>query len=62
MKNATIQEQKFYHAEDVAKILGVSLTTGYRIIKKLNDELKEQGKIIIPGKISKRFFNEKVYM
>ncbi|WFD09968.1 transcriptional regulator [Tepidibacter hydrothermalis] len=62
MKNATVKEQKFYHAEDVAKILGVSLTTGYRIIKKLNDELREQGKIIIPGKISKRFFNEKVYM
>lgn len=62
MKNATVQEQKFYHAEDVAKILGVSLTSGYRIIKKLNKELEEQGFLTIAGKISRRYFEQKVMM
>lgn len=56
------EEQKFLRAEDVASMLGVSTVTGYRIIKQLNDQLKEQGYIVVAGKISKRYFNEKVYM
>lgn len=56
-----IKEQpKFLKASDVSSILGVSETTSYRIIKKLNDELKQQGFITVPGKISKRIFEEKV--
>lgn len=62
MSKATTAEQKFYTAADVSKRMGVSQTTGYRIIKKLNDELKAQGFITIAGKISKRYFEEKVYM
>lgn len=53
-------ESKFYKAADVASILGVSETTAYRIIRSLNEELKKQGKIVVAGKISKRFFEEKV--
>lgn len=62
MSKEYIAEQKFYTAEDVAKKLGVSHSTGYRIIKKLNNELRSQGYITISGKISKRYFEEKVYM
>lgn len=62
MNNAVVQEQRFYHAEDVAKILGVSLTSGYRIIKKLNKELEEQGFLVVAGKISKKYFETKVMM
>lgn len=62
MNQTIIEEQRFLCAEDVAKMLGVSTVTGYRIIKKLNDQLKEQGYIVVAGKISKRYFNEKVYM
>ena len=54
------QQPKFYKAADVAEILGVSQTTAYRIIRSLNQELKEQVKITIAGKISSRYFNEKV--
>jgi transposase len=53
---------KFFNAKDVAEILDVSESSAYRIIRKLNQELEEQGKIVIPGKISKRYFEEKVYM
>ncbi|WP_053986327.1 hypothetical protein [Niameybacter massiliensis] len=62
MNEVIREEQRFLGAEDVAKTLGVSTVTGYRIIKKLNDELKAQGYIVVAGKISKRYFNEKVYM
>lgn len=57
-----MSDEKFYTAEDVAKIMNVSTVTGYRIIKRLNNELKEKGYITVAGKISKRYFNEKVYI
>lgn len=62
MSQVIVDENKFLGAEDVAKTLGVSTVTGYRIIKKLNDELKAQGYITVAGKISKRYFYEKVYI
>lgn len=55
-------EKKFLDAKDVAKIIRRSEATAYRIIKNLNMELEKKGKIIIPGKISKRYFEEKVYL
>lgn len=55
-------ENRFLSAKDVSTILSISLTSAYRIIKKLNQELEEAGKIIIPGKISKRYFEEKTYL
>ena len=59
---AAVQEQKFLTADDIAKIMNISKSTAYRVIKQLNDELKQQGKIIIHGKVSRRYFEEKVYM
>lgn len=56
------KESKFLNAKEVAELLDISESSAYRIIKKLNDELANQGKITIAGKISKRFFEEKVYM
>ena len=54
-------ESKLYIAQEVTTILGVSKTTAYREIKRLNAELEAQGYITITGKISKRFFNERAY-
>jgi transcriptional antiterminator len=62
MEEIQSTEPKFLKAADVARILQVSETTAYRIIKKLNDELKQQGKIIVAGKISRKYFEEKVYI
>lgn len=55
-------EKKFLTAKDVAEIIRSSEASAYRIIKEMNEELKKRGKIIIPGKISKRYFEEKVYL
>lgn len=62
MAQVLVEEQKFLGVEEVSKELGVSKTTGYRIIKRLNNELKSQGYIVVAGKISKRYFEEKVYI
>lgn len=55
-------EKKFLDAKEVATILDFSESSAYRIIKKLNEELEAKGKITISGKISRRYFEEKVYI
>ena len=61
--NSTVStESKVYTAEEVAAILGVSRSTAYREIKRLNAELEAQGYITVTGKISKRYFLEKSYI
>ncbi len=62
VQKATKAEAKFLCADDVAAILQVSQTTAYRIIKRLNTELQQQGKITTAGKVSRRYFEEKVYL
>lgn len=54
-------EKRFYTADDVAYILDVSMSTAYREIKKLNNELKTRGYITIAGKVPIKFFEERLY-
>lgn len=56
------QDKKFLSASDVANILDVSRSTAYRIIRRLNRDLEQAGKITIPGKISSKYFYENVYL
>lgn len=42
-------ECHFAKAEEVQKLLGMSRVDAYRIIKKLNAELAQQGYIVISG-------------
>ena len=57
-----ISEKLFLTAKDIAEIIGTSEASAYRLIKELNTELKKKGKVIFPWKISRRYFEEKVYM
>ena len=58
----TIEPSRSIHAEEVAEILGVSVSSAYRIIKRLNNSLNDQDKITVAGKISRRYFEEKVML
>lgn len=49
----------FYNRDDIADILGYGRAKAYRIIRELNMELEAKGYLIRPGKISKRYFNER---
>lgn len=53
---------RFYTAQDVSKMLGISETSSYRLIKRLNDELKAEGYIIVPGRIGQSYFESKIKM
>ncbi len=54
-------DRLFYTAADVMAILGISKSTAYREIKKLNDELRAKGYITISGKIPVKYFMERLY-
>lgn len=43
----------YYTANEVQKLLGVSRSMAYRIVKNLNKQLEEKGYIVVPGRIPK---------
>jgi hypothetical protein len=54
--------RKFLTATEVSKILDVSKSTAYRIIRRLNAELEKAGKITVAGKVSAKYFYENTYL
>lgn len=56
-----IQSESFITVEEIKNILQVSKTKAYRIAKELNDDLKSQGYMVIPGRVSRRYFFERFY-
>ena len=53
--------QMFMRVSEVAEELGVSSSYAYRLIRKLNAELKQTGCITISGRIDRKFFHERFY-
>lgn len=51
----------FIRVEEVAEELGVSIPYAYKLIRSMNEELKEAGCITIAGRIDRKFFHEKFY-
>lgn len=49
----------FLRVDDVAKILDVSKSYAYKIVQRLNKELKSMGYITISGRVNKQYFMEK---
>ena len=54
-------DKMFLTAQDVADYMGIAIPTAYKIIRRLNRELAEQGYIVIAGKVSRKYFETKVY-
>ena len=53
--------QIFMRADEVAAALGVSKPYAYKLVREMNEELKQKGFITIPGRVSRRYFEEKFY-
>lgn len=49
------------NAKEVAEILGTSKSHAYKVVQQLNEELRNQGYIVIAGKVSRAYFEEKIY-
>lgn len=54
-------EKMFMRVGEVAEALDVSTPYAYKLIRKLNEELKKSGCITIAGRIDRKFFYEKFY-
>ena len=56
-----MESKRFLNASDVANLMGISVPMAYKIIRRLNDELSAQGFITVAGKVSRCYFEQKVY-
>ena len=54
-------ENRFMRVEEVAAELGVSVSYAYKVIRRLNDELKAKGFVTIAGRVNRQYFNERVF-
>ena len=50
----------FMSVEEVAKELEVSKSFAYKIMRQLNADLKKKGYLTVSGKVSRKFFMEKL--
>ena len=53
-------ENSFMRVDDVARELGISKSYAYKIVQKLNTELREKGYLTISGRVNRRYFMEKL--
>lgn len=56
-----MDEKIFIKADEVAEKLGSSKAYAYKLIKTLNEELKDRGFLTMPGRVSRQYFYEKLY-
>ncbi len=53
-------KKQFYNAADIAARMQVSQSMAYKIIRKLNAELKAKGYITVSGKVSRSYFERRL--
>ena len=56
-----MSKELFVKAEEVARELGISKPYAYKLVREMNEELKQKGFITIPGRVSRRYFEEKFH-
>ncbi len=54
-----MENNNFISVEDVAKELGISKSYAYKIVQKLNADLRAKGFLTISGRINRKYFLEK---
>ena len=52
--------ESFMRVGEVAKMLEISESYAYKIMRQLNRELKEKGMITIAGRVSRQYFLERL--
>ena len=56
-----VSKELFVRAEEVAGVLGISKPYAYKLVREMNEELKQKGFLTIPGRVSRNYFEEKFY-
>ena len=55
-----MEKRSFMRVDEVAAELGVSKSYAYKIVQRLNAELKAKGYLTISGRVSRRYFMERM--
>ena len=50
----------FMRVDEVAKVLDVSESYAYKIMKQLNKELAGKNKIVVSGRVNRKYFYERI--
>ena len=57
-----MENTKMYlNANEVATCMQISVPMAYKIIRRLNTELTAMGYLVVAGRVSRRYFEEKIY-
>lgn len=59
-KSEGMKMSDFLTAEEVAKLCKVKMTKAYKVMKEVNEEMKEKGYMIIRGRVNRKFLYEKL--
>ena len=54
------QDRRFLRVEEVAELLDCSISYAYKVMQRLNKELAAKGKIVIKGRVSKKYLLEHI--
>lgn len=54
--------KRFITAKDVVEELGVSTSYAYKLIRELNTERAADGFVTIKGRVSRQYFDERIYV
>ena len=60
-REARVQPRQMMDCEDVMAALSVSESAAYKIIRRLNEELKAANYITVRGKVSRAYFEKRIY-
>lgn len=55
-----METTSFMRVEEVAQELDISKSYAYKIVQKLNAELREKGFLTISGRVNKEYFMERI--
>ncbi len=57
-----LKENKIYlSANELSKLLDVSIGHAYKMIRQMNNELEKQGFLVVAGKVPTRYFEKRWY-
>ena len=56
-----MENKRFLCVDDVASYMEISIPMAYKIIRRLNNELAAQGFLTVAGRVSRTYFEQKIY-
>lgn len=56
-----MMNKRFVTFEEVKEDFGVSRAKAYTMIRQLNEELEQAGYLVVPGRVSRKYYLERTY-